>query len=373
VVYDRHAHRWVATGLDALGTHKVILAVSLADSPLPLGAGWTNRLLDFSGLGPFTDFPTLGLDDNGIYVTALQSDGTTNRAHTIVAIKKPEIYQGIFRTNRIDIFTSNTVPIWTIQPAVSFDNAATNDYAWFAAKGLPALGTNYQGGAIYYHRMQWSGTNISLAEPDWVAVTNGANYRDFYDLDGTNGTTLGTGTGSRLCSTVLRGGWLWTCQAVGLSGTNGTYTGDQSGATKDREGVQWLKFKVEPGTGGLTYAAHGRFFDQSASNASKYVMPSLAVNCAGDMVSAFSGVSSSNYVTALVCPRLANGYSPIVPQVIQPGLVGASLRLGDYSATTLDPTDDWSFWTVQEYTNPQDDPGGQYPWRTVIARVKPQP
>jgi len=48
-------------------------------------------------------------------------------------------------------------------------------------------------------------------------------------------------------------------------------------------------------------------------------------------------------------------------------------RWGDYSATTLDPIDDWSFWTVQEYN------GGIPPeldtpnWETVVARIRPEP
>ena len=49
-------------------------------------------------------------------------------------------------------------------------------------------------------------------------------------------------------------------------------------------------------------------------------------------------------------------------------------RWGDYSATMLDPTDDWSFWTVQEYADPAGDPNGDgSPWQTVIAKLRPQP
>ena len=43
------------------------------------------------------------------------------------------------------------------------------------------------------------------------------------------------------------------------------------------------------------------------------------------------------------------------------------------SATTLDPTDDCSFWTVQEYADPSVDPGGDWPWATVIAEIRPIP
>jgi hypothetical protein len=376
VLYDHHAHRWVATGLDYRGTKQVILAVSLSDSPLPLGLGpgWTNFLLDFSGVASFTDFPTLGVDDNGIYVTALQSESDTNRAHTIIAIKKPEIYQwpSILITNRLDIYASNTIPIGTIQPAVNFDTVGTNDYAWFLGKGIPDLGSNYQGGAVYYRRLRWNGASVALAENDWLAITNGASYRDFYDLDGTN-VVLIPSVGSRLCSTVIRDRYVWTCQGVGLSGTNGTYTGDKTGAAKDREGIQWLRFRVDPGTSLLNYGGHGRFYDRAASNAFSYSYPSLAVNCAGDMVTGCSGFNSANYVSAFCWTRLASGSDRPDPLLVQPGLTSYVERLGDYSATTLDPADDWAFWTVQEYADPLGDPNGVSTWRTVIARVRPAP
>lgn len=66
---------------------------------------------------------------------------------------------------------------------------------------------------------------------------------------------------------------------------------------------------------------------------------------------------------------------PSTPRLIRAGLVPFSNdRWGDYSATTLDPADDWSFWTVQEYADPAGDPDGVgFPWETVVARIKAGP
>ena len=260
----------------------------------------------------------------------------------------------------------------------------TNGYAWFVAKGAPDLGTNYQGGAIHYRRLQWSGTNAAWAETNWIVITNsGPTYRDYYDLDDTSvaapqataeggiGITLGP-VGSRLAMTVSRNGFLWTCQAIGLSGTNGVY----SGTNVDRTGAQWLRLGVDAIGGNLNYNAHGRIYDnKAATNATYYYFPSLMVNCAGDMVAAFSGSSATNYIGAYYSWRLAGGVMIETPRVIQAGLTNyivSSGRWGDYSATTLDPTDDWSFWTIQEYANTNTDPE-EPGWRTVISRLRPFP
>src|SRR5260370_36143784 len=96
---------------------------------------------------------------------------------------------------------------------------------------------------------------------------------------------------------TIRNGFLWTCQAVGLSGTNGIYFGDASGTNVDRSAVQWLQLQISADYTTLALQNHGRFFDPAATNAFWYYVPSLAVNCAGDMVSGFSGSSSTNYIS----------------------------------------------------------------------------
>jgi len=247
ILYDWHSQRWVAFTTDAFGSDKVILAVSTSESPTNLATGWNryvvqvNRYTDPNS--GHHDFATLGLDDNGLYITALELaytplSASTNAGQTVVALKKPEIYQGTFLSTTLEIYSSNSLPVWTLQPAVNFDPVPTNGYAWFVAKGPAEFGSNYQGGAILYRRLQWSGTNAAWADTDWFAVTNGPGvaYRDYFDLDGTNSSMLGgahigapakgsggiglSTLGSRLGMTAIRNGFLWTCQVIGLSGTN---------------------------------------------------------------------------------------------------------------------------------------------------------
>ena len=227
---------------------------------------------------------------------------------------------------------------------------------------------------------------------NWLAITNaGLTYRDYYDLDipdvtAPEGTALGGGQinlwpiGSRLSMTVIRNGALWTCQAVGLNGTNGVFTNAVYGADQstnvDRTGVQWLKLNVDSTNGLLGYSAHGRVYDRiSTTNVLWYHYPSITVNCAGDMVTGFSGSGATNYISAFYSWRLANGTVLDTPGIIWAGTTNSyDPRWGDYSATTLDPADDHSFWTVQEVALPSHNDDPTYGnWATVIARIKPKP
>ena len=99
------------------------------------------------------------------------------------------------------------------------------------------------------------------------------------------------------------------------------------------------------------------------------------VNCAGDMVLGFSGSSATNYIGAFYSLRLAGGWTTDVPRVIRSGNTpyNGGARWGDYSATTLDPADDTSFWSVQQVADEAGSAVGLQDWTTVIVRIRPDP
>jgi hypothetical protein len=322
--------------------------------------------------------------------------------HTVVAIKKPEIYQGSFVTSRLEVL--GDVGGWTIQPAVNFDPVPTNGFAWFVAKGPPLLTNIYQGqltntyqaegGAIRYLRLRWNGTNAAWVDTNWVSLSE-SSYRDYYDLDGTNTTTIPssyTGVsapqpedtnnikrvdlhvlGSRLMMAVIRDGFLWTCHHIGLSGTNESYAHMPVSTNVDRSAVQWIKLQIVSNSTALAFTEAGRMRDKmKTENPSWYFFPSLMVNQAGDMAVGFSGSSATNYISAYYTWRLADGTTPDAPTLLHSGLNSYSgERWGDYSYTCLDPSDRTTFWTVQEYAQVYD---GVVPnWATRIGRLKRRP
>jgi hypothetical protein len=390
ILFDHQSLRWVASAIQQnIGI--VILAISSDDNPTNFVTDWTKHLIQVSQNAgePRVDYDTLGLDAKGIYLAVYRGGFGTGLWHSVVAFKKPEIYQG---TNFMTLLQVTNLVSWTIQPAVNFDDVPADGPAWFVAKGAPSLGTNYQGGPLMYRRLQWQGTNAVWTDTNWVEVgSGGAGYQDYYDLDGTNVTNLpstgisapqpGIGinlwlVGSRLMMAVIRDGFLWTSHMVGLNGTSGSYTGNLTGTNVDRSAVQWFKMQINPDRTTLTLDNHGRVFDSAETNAWWYYFPSLAVNCEGDMVAGFSGSNATNYISGFYTSRLGCGWSLGEPRLIQAGGTNYSAdRWGDYSATFTDPIDSWTFWTVQEYATSWTSPGGGVSgrWGTVIATIRPNP
>jgi len=98
-----------------------------------------------------------------------------------------------------------------------------------------------------------------------------------------------------------------------------------------------------------------------------YYFPSIAVNCASDILLGFSGSSSTQSIAAYYAWRPAFGSINALPvrfyEVAQ--AYYDDDRWGDYSFTTVDPIDSTTFWTVQEHATA--DPLG---WGTRIGKVK---
>jgi hypothetical protein len=368
IVYDSHSNRWVALALAQNPQKGVILAVSKSSSPLDLATNWTKYFIHFPANTEFDvspDYPTLGVDQNGIYLSVLHFGFTNSIEHVasnvVIAIKKPEIYQGTNILTRLRV-TTNELPTTIIQPAVNFDSPPRGQYAWFVAKRWHNDETNNLGGAVSYRRLQWDGTVADWVDTNWVTLTN-TFYRDYFDLDAGNVTAPHTNagtyfpivlknTGSRLMMAVIRDGALWTCHHVGLSGTNGTHSGmDTNGSSVDRTGVQWLKLSADT-NGNYLSVTNGRFYDRSSNEPFFYYYPSVMVNRAGDMIAGFSASRSNSFIGAFYTYRAANGTEPSGALILDPGrgpLLATDGRWGDYSYTTLDPIDNLTFWTVQQY------------------------
>jgi hypothetical protein len=262
---------------------------------------------------------------------------------------------------------------------VNFDSSPLGGYAWFVAKGpSTGQGASYKGGPLQYRRLSWNGNTAQWVDnnPNWPVLPEPQpTYLDYFDLDGANiyAPQLGGSgaalviTGSRLRTPMIRNNVLWLCQHVGLAGTGGTYTGDQTGSTVDRSAVQWLELQLNSTGPPLAHIAHGRIYDTAGTYPYYYYMPSIMANANGDMVTGFSGSKATEYIGAFYAGRLANGTASGSPILVQAGR-GTSATApywGDYSYTSLDPVDG-SFWTVQEYAEIG---SGTY-WGTCVTKIQ---
>jgi hypothetical protein len=187
ILYDHESQAWVACALE-LDSKSLMLAVKASSDPVPLD-GWTKHTISVVFGTSSPDFDTLGVDANGIYMATVQRGsspgGLVVDAQTILVIKKPDIYGGVLKLTTFTIDTNPTdLKVWTIQPAVNFDDPPAGGYAWLVAKGPPAHGPPYRGGALYYRRLHWSGDTAELVDTSWQLVPEPVpTYRDYFDLE----------------------------------------------------------------------------------------------------------------------------------------------------------------------------------------------
>jgi hypothetical protein len=164
---------------------------------------------------------------------------------------------------------------------------------------------------------------------------------------------------TRLLNAVYRNTSLWTTHQVEAAGGV-------------RTEVAW--YRINPVS--MTVQEQGRIGDASRW----YAYPSIAVNQDNDVAIGFSGSSASEYASAFYTMRkssdtpgtmrpvslLKSGEAPYYKTLSS---FPPENRWGDFSATCVDPVDNVSFWTLQEYAETPS--AGRSMWGTWWGRFRP--
>ena len=268
--------------------------------------------------GRWPDYPTLGVDENGIYCAAYMVGGWASM--TIFAIDKaplisPSPYLG-------------TVTAW-------------RDLNWEGAM-QPAHTYGSPGGEYFIsikdqNELRVRRVNPPLDSPtlQTLGTVSVPSFSDPPDAPALGSSTPLDTVGTRLMNAVYRDGSLWTCHTI---------------AVGSRAGVRW--YEIDANSRSLIQS--GTISDGTRS----YFFPSITVNQYGSAMMGFTGSSSDEYAGCYYTGRVAGDpegeMSP--PVQYKAGSAGQELidgygrnRFGDYSYTTLDPNDQATIWTIQEY------------------------
>jgi hypothetical protein len=337
VLFDQHSQRWIVTATtfdDASLRGRIYLGVSKTASPI--WGGWFKTYFvaaQGSDAGKWADFPTLGVDANGIYTAAFMVGG--NNYMTIFAIDKAPLISSSPYLGTVTAFR-NLPWEYAIQPA--------NTYGTPAGEYLLSI---YSSSRIRVRRVNPPLTSPSLSEVGLVAISNHTTAPSAPAMGSSTNIDVGD---QRLHTTVYRNGYLWTSHTVFWSG---------------RSACRW--YQIDPAA--LMAVQTGTVADDTVY----YYYPSLMVNNRGDTVMSFSGSNASQYVATYFTGRLSTDPAGqmAVPVLFKAGEAPYTIldgygknRWGDYSHTTLDPNSDLSFWTIQEYAKT-----GGNKWGTWIAQL----
>ncbi|MBU0719646.1 MAG: hypothetical protein KJ749_15485, partial [Planctomycetes bacterium] len=212
VVFDQHSGRWIVivSGFDT--NNKIFLAVSATSDPT---GSWFKTSFDTNAGSDWADYPTLGVDVNGIYTAIYQIGSYT---HTIFAIDKAPLISHPQSLGTITAFRGLPYD-GAIQPAHTYGDP-----------GGEYLVSRYGGSLLRIRRVDPPLTSPTLVDVGFVTVPTGNTPPDAPALG--SSTDLDT-VGSRLMMSVYRDGSLWTCNTVSVGGRAGVHWYEIDPATTD--------------------------------------------------------------------------------------------------------------------------------------------
>ncbi|MEE9211792.1 MAG: dockerin type I domain-containing protein [Phycisphaeraceae bacterium] len=336
VVYDPFSERFFATSVDNVrDDNHFLIAVSNTSDPLD---GWAGFAIDSdSDDTRWADFPMLGYNADIVYVAAKMfaqpSQGVLSET-TVLAIPKADLLNAVPTVANATLFedvqgTTNTFP----HPAVDLDNGTDPAALW---SGHLSFGTDF----VIRSNITGPPNTPTLAveaavifSQDFTIAPDGEQPGPKKDLDNID---------DRFSSALVL--------------QEGSYWGVQAGNSGGRSAVRWFEINASDNQ----LLQEGLISDSDLD----LLYPSIAVNEFGDMVVGFTGTSENQFPSAyaVVGETDQAGNTAFDNLILLQAGVDDYERLdsqnrnrwGDYSATVLDPSDPFRFWTFQEFVSAED-------------------
>jgi hypothetical protein len=184
--------------------------------------------------------------------------------------------------------------------------------------------------------------NVTINVPSWHVPIN-------VSAQGTPGAV--DGGDARLLAAHFRNGALWTSHNVGVNSTGGT-------RRPNRNGVRWYQLTGIPSGSTPSLAQSGTVYQPGTAGSQSYWMGTIMVSGQGHAAMGFSVAGPTNFIDAMTVGRLAGDPAGTMETPIaytastlayNPTDNVSPHRWGDFSFTSLDPSDDMTMWTVQEW------------------------
>ncbi|MBI3748933.1 MAG: hypothetical protein HY262_08840 [Chloroflexi bacterium] len=347
VQYDKLANRWILTQFSVTTTpYLECVAVSTTSD----ATGTYNRYA-FSYGTQFNDYPKLGVWPDGYYVSYNIFNGNTFAGSKVCALDRSAMLAGQAATQQC------------FQLSTSYGGLLPSDLDGTTPPpaGSPNYFMNFGANSLNlwkFHVDFANSANTTFTGPTNIPVAA------FSAACGGGGTCIPqAGTKQRLDSLADR---LMYRLAYRNFGDHEALVVNHSVAAGSSVGVRWYEVRSPNAT--PTVFQQGTY----APDATYRWMGSIAMDKAGDIALGYSGSSSTLHPFIAYAGRTAGdalGTLSAETIVKQGGgsQSGSGLsRWGDYSAMSVDPVDDCTFW----YTNEYEKTTGAFNWSTWIASFK---
>jgi hypothetical protein len=355
ILYDAASQHWIASCIDTpVGTNNFLLAASATSDPTGLWTG-VRIAADPSG-NTWADFPTLGLNHDGVFISANMFNvaGAENFSNvTVLSLPKASLLAG--STSGAKLFTNvGGSAGFSLQPVVSMNDTAMPSSLLWVDNASNALRIAING-PIASPTLGSIVTIPVASMPAPPAARQLGSNRTIDTGDGRLSSSVVRQTGE-LLTTHTTGGIIWVAQSI------------KNGNSNSRASILWYKINEASNT----VLQSGTIGDSSKS----FYYPSVAVNPDGDVVIGFTASSSTSYAScyAVVGSTTAGTTTFGTPLLLKAGVASyyetfsSTLnRWGDYSATTVDPVQPNHFWTIQEFAASPTGSGDI--WSTQVTEI----
>jgi hypothetical protein len=347
VVFDTTSQRWFASAIMfdryAFASNSFMVAVS--GSVDPTGPWKGVSFVADPVNGAFADFPTLGVDSSGVYLSAnmFAPGGTSGSVGSaLVSIPKADLLLAApTATNTTYFGTLKYARYGTVLQPVC--NPAGAYSARVVAVGNVGADFAYHSNLVISAIANATGPGIALlsqptsipVNPYFVPINPPQPNSAAGDLD--DGDSRVSAVAQQVGSVI----YAVHGEEANVHLENGYYAGQAA--------VRWYKINAT----NYSIIQSGTLSDPSLH----YFYPSIAANADGTVVIGCNGASTNSFVSSYAfVGETSNGITTFgPPKLLRAGRASYSFtdpssgvsRWGDYSATSVDPIDPTRFWTIQ--------------------------
>ncbi len=362
--YDQFSKRWWVFVANAINTQMFYIAFT--DGPVIKDTTqWTFFTFGICTLaGTSHDSYSLGIDQLSLYIGCNNSGTTGFESATLVVIPKESLFQGMpFLTAFCNLGDPvDKTGIFAPQGVDNFD--ANPTYGHF-------IGIDYYtSGRLILYRVNNPGSTdltnpptlsppIDITVPNYALPLPAPHLENLFSINGQINTN-----DNRLLMAHIRNSQLYTTQTIAV-----TQTGSSGIGGEDRDAARWYQIDLGNETVAPTVIQAGTLFDQTVTFTPRFFYyPSIMTNKYDDLTVAFTTSSACSFINAGFAGRTSEDnlnqlgnpvlytkscfpYNFTIQVLAVPiGLIQGLEPWGPYSYTSLDPCNEKTMWTIQEFT-----------------------
>jgi hypothetical protein len=364
VLYDATVDRWLVADFAWSNSNGPFYeCIAFSQSGDPVSGGWWLYPLqtDLNNLG---DYPKFGVWADGIYMSANMFDSSDNFVNTRV-----------WALNRSDMLNGAAMHYFYANVSSAYGNLLPGNLrgSTLPPAGEPAFFASVDQPSTFHlwkFQVNWSTLSATFTGPTNLTVANfampcnAATISNCVPQPGVSSSYYLDSLGDRL---------MMQLQYRNLNGTESLWANHTVAASANTgypTGIRWYEIRNPNGT---PYVYQQGTYQPDSNYR---WMGSLAVDGFGNMALGYSVSSSSVYPSIRYTGRLVTDTLGTLPQAETTLMAGTGSqavycsgqpcnRWGDYSAMTIDPTDDCTFWYTNEYYTST---GGN--WQTRIGSFR---